>query len=106
VRRAAGHGPHRAALRSDDRLVTWGELDARSTPWRGLRALELPADQARAGGHRAAERSRVRRRFRVLRAGLVAVRSVPGTARELRHSLIDSSRRARVPPTYSRRWPP
>ncbi|HET6214382.1 MAG TPA: AMP-binding protein [Micromonosporaceae bacterium] len=94
VRRAAQAGADRPALRAEDRMVTWGQLDERvDAAARGLRALNLQAAE-----HPARVAIALPNTiefavifFGVLRAGLVAAPVNPGcTARELRHVLGDS----------------
>lgn len=101
VRRAAARGPDRPALFSDDRRVTWGELDVLvDAVARGLRAVAGAPD----AGHPARIALALPNvpefaaaYFGVLRAGLVAVPVNPGyPARELRHVLADSGASALI----------
>lgn len=116
VQRAAETAADRPALFSEDRAVTWSELDAQvDVVARGLHALRLTAaesetptpDPASAVGVEAtAPRIGIAlpntpefaaAYFGVLRAGLVAVPVNPGyTARELRHVLADSGAAALI----------
>jgi long-chain acyl-CoA synthetase len=100
VRRAAARDPHAPALVAHDRMLTWGELDARvDTVAAALRSLDLDGDHAGADPSSARVALALPNVpefavafFASLRAGLIAVPLNPGyTARELRHQLADSA---------------
>lgn len=95
VRRAAAVDPAKPALVAADRVIAWGDLDARvDAVAAGLRALDLPAGAdgpARVAVILPNVPEFAIAYFATLRADLVAVPINPGyTARELAHVLGDS----------------
>ncbi|HEU4425311.1 MAG TPA: AMP-binding protein [Pilimelia sp.] len=95
VRRSAESGPDRPALRWQDAVITWGELNSRVDEMADrMTGLALPASDdhpARVAVALPNTPDFVVALFGILRAGLVAVPVNPGyTARELRHVLADS----------------
>ena len=101
VRRAATRDPDRPALFSDDRTVTWGELDRLvDAVAQSLRVLALPAEggvPARVAVALPNVPEFAAAYFGALRAGLVVVPVNPEyTARELGHVLADSGAAALI----------